>query len=146
MTDMSPVQSARPLAQALWRGAAHRCPACGQGRLFKSYLKVSDACAVCAQELHHHRADDAPPYFTMLIVGHVLVGGVLAVEQSLAPSSAVHAMIWLPLTIILCLLVLPITKGALVGLQWALRMHGFDSSPNAAGAKPAPETRSLSGH
>jgi hypothetical protein len=27
---------------------------------------------------------------------------------------------------VLCLALLPIIKGAIVGLQWALYMHGFD--------------------
>jgi uncharacterized protein (DUF983 family) len=31
-----------------------------------------------------------------------------------------------PLAIILPLAMLPSIKGAIVGLQWALRMHGFD--------------------
>ncbi len=31
-----------------------------------------------------------------------------------------------PLTVTLCLTLLPLVKGAIVGLQWALYMHGFD--------------------
>ncbi len=117
------------------RGAVFRCPACGRGRLFSSYLKVTHACAACGTELHHHRADDAPPYFTILIIGHFLIGGVLALEQAYAPPSWVHAVIWLPLGIFTSLVLLPIAKGALVGLQWALRMHGF--APPAGTGKPA---------
>lgn len=79
--------------------------------------------------MHHHRADDAPPYFTMLIVGHIVVGGVLALEQTYAPDSWVHGLIWLPLTLALSLWFLPRVKGAVVGLQWALRMHGFGGAP-----------------
>jgi uncharacterized protein (DUF983 family) len=81
--------------------------------------------------LHHHRADDAPPYFTIFIVGHIVVGGVLALEQALAPADWVQAVIWLPLTIVLSLLILPRVQGAHVGLQWALRMHGFGGLPDA---------------
>lgn len=130
----------RDVLTSLWRGASGTCPACGRGRMFGSYLKVNHACAVCTTELHHHRADDAPPYFTMLIVGHVLVGGALTVEKAFAPSMAVHAAIWLPLTLILSLALLPPIKGALVALQWALRMHGFGSGPDPAapGEIPAP--------
>jgi uncharacterized protein (DUF983 family) len=111
---------------SLLRGAALKCPACGKGRMFHRYLKVSDACPHCAEELHHHRADDAPPYFTIVIVGHVVVSLVLMVEMAYRPPLWVHAALWLPLTVILSLLLLPPIKGALVGLQWALRMHGFD--------------------
>ena len=73
-----------------------------------------------------HDGDDAPPYFTMLIVGHFIVGGVLALEKGLAPPTWVQLAIWLPMTLIASLLLLPRVKGALVGLQWALYMHGFE--------------------
>ncbi len=122
----------RSVWQSLSRGARLRCPSCGTGKIFRAYLKVNDICPNCREELHHHRADDAPPYFTMLIVGHIIIGGVLALEQSHAPPTWVHAVIWLPLLLIMSLALLPPIKGALVGLQWALRMHGFegiDDSP-----------------
>ncbi len=95
---------------------------------------VVDACADCAEAMHHQRADDAPPYVTILIVGHFLVGGVLAVEQAYAPPTHIHLLIWLPLALLGCLLLLPVAKGALVGLQWALRMHGF-GGPAGPGAE-----------
>ena len=107
----------------------HKCPACGTGALYWRFLKVADACPKCGEELHHHRADDAPPYFTIVIVGHIVVGLVLAVEMAYRPPLWVHAALWMPLTVILALVLLPSIKGALIGLQWALRMHGFD--PNA---------------
>ena len=120
---------ARPIFASMLRGAARKCPACGVGAMFRRYLKVADACPHCGEELHHHRADDAPAYFTIVIVGHIVVGLVLAVEIAYRPALWVHAALWLPLTVILTLVLLPSVKGALVGLQWALRMHGFD--PNS---------------
>lgn len=117
---------ARPILGSILRGASLKCPACGAGAMFHRYLKVSDACPHCGEELHHHRADDAPPYFTIVIVGHVVVSLVLMVEMAYRPPLWVHMALWLPLTLILSLLLLPSIKGALVGLQWALRMHGFD--------------------
>jgi len=119
----------RSVFQAMLRGAKHKCPACGVGALYWRFLKVSDTCPHCGEELHHHRADDAPPYFTVVIVGHIVVALVLLVEMTYRPPLWVHASLWGPLTIILALILLPSIKGALIGLQWALRMHGFD--PNA---------------
>ena len=116
----------RPVVRSILRGLALRCPACGTGALFQRYLKVADTCTHCGEPLHHHRADDAPPYFTILIVGHIVVAGVLALEQGWAPPAWVHLLIWFPMTIIMSLLALPRIKVALVGLQWALRMHGFE--------------------
>ena len=93
--------------------------------MFGKFLKVADACDHCGEELHHQRADDAPPYFTMFIVGHVVVGGLLVVEKKFHPETWVQLAIWLPLTVGLSLWLLPRIKGALIGLQWAWRMHGF---------------------
>ncbi|MEE8579667.1 MAG: DUF983 domain-containing protein, partial [Hyphomicrobium sp.] len=115
----------RSVPQSLKRGAAQMCPACGNGALYTRYLKVADQCPACSEVLHHHRADDAPPYFTILIVGHFVVAGVMMVEDYFRPNYWVHALMWVPLTIGLTLLLLPRIKGALVGLQWALKMHGF---------------------
>lgn len=124
-TRRQPEPVARSLKDAMLRGGAQLCPACGLGRLFSSYLKVNDVCPSCAEELHHQRADDAPPYFTMLIVGHLVVALVLIVEDLFAPPFWVHATLWGPIVLGLSLWLLPRVKGALIGLQWANRMHGF---------------------
>jgi len=118
----------RRLWPALVNGFRRRCPNCGQGALYGRYLKVVDACPNCGEDLHHHRADDAPPYFTIVLVGHIVVPSILLLEQVAAPPSWVHAVIWLPLTLLLALTLLPRVKGAVVGLQWAKRMHGFGGS------------------
>lgn len=115
----------RFLKQAILRGAAQRCPACGEGELYSRYLKVNDICQACGEELFHQRADDAPPYFTMFIVGHVVVALVLMVEDLYAPALWVHALLWTPIVLGMSLWLLPRIKGALIGLQWANRMHGF---------------------
>ncbi len=117
---------------SLWRGARLKCPSCGTGALFHRYLKVAPECPACGQALHHHRADDAPAYFTIVIVGHIVIGGVLALEKAFKPSSLTHLVLWVPLTLASSLWLLPRVKGALVGLQWALRMHGFGGVPDDA--------------
>jgi uncharacterized protein (DUF983 family) len=116
----------RSVFQAMFRGARGRCPRCGEGRLYRHYLKVADRCPTCGEALHHQRADDAPPYFTIFIAGHLLVPMLLGFEKAFAPPLWLHAAIWVPVTVALCLILLPIVKGAIVGLQWALYMHGFD--------------------
>ncbi len=123
--DRASAGAGRPVWRSMWRGFKGRCPRCGNGKLFSAYLKVSQGCQSCSQALHHHRADDAPPYFTMFIVGHLLVPLVFWVERSWKPDLSVHAALWLPLAILLTLWLLPMVKGAIVGLQWAVRMHGF---------------------
>lgn len=113
------------MGQTLFRGARCKCPSCGKGQLFRSYLKVADDCTICGEELHHHRADDLPAYVVMSIVGHIVVAALLWVEVRYAPSYLVHAALWGPLTLALTLGLLPPVKGAIVALQWKLGMHGF---------------------
>jgi uncharacterized protein (DUF983 family) len=125
----SPAEAAHPPRdhwQALRRGLFGRCPNCGRGAMFRKYLKVADRCPTCDEALHHQRADDAPAYFVILILGHLVVPMSLAVEVAFAPPYWVHAMLWGPLTVAAALLLLPAIKGALIGWQWANYMHGFD--------------------
>jgi uncharacterized protein (DUF983 family) len=97
--------------------------------MFGRFLKVRDECAVCGLEIHHHRADDAPPYITMMIMGHILAPLVLMLERAAQPPVWLHLSLWLPLTLIMTLVFLPRVKGALIGVQWANRMHGFGGDP-----------------
>ncbi|MGI9380116.1 MAG: DUF983 domain-containing protein [Methyloligellaceae bacterium] len=129
----------RAFGSALLRGMRLRCPNCSIGHLFSNYLKVQDSCAHCGEELHHHRADDAPPYVTIFIVGHIVVSLVLAVEVAFQPSYLIHALLWFPLSLLLSLIFLPISKGAIVGWQWALYMHGFGGTEDSADPIPIGE-------
>ena len=127
-------EAERPIARAIRRGLFGRCPQCGRGRIFRAYLKVADTCPACGEALHHQRADDAPPYVTILIVGHVVVGLMLFVEtfDDNAPLW-IHMALWPALAVVLSLWLLPLIKGALIGYQWALKMHGFGDEPGAFG-------------
>ena len=124
MTMAEPA-AAVSLAEALWRGFRGRCPHCGEGRLFRAFLKVADRCPRCGEAFHHHRADDFPPYLVIIIVGHVLVPLVFAVEATFAPPAWFELALWLPLTLALAIGLLQPVKGAVVALQWRLGTHGF---------------------
>lgn len=123
-TDTEP----RSVGQAVWNGMRLRCPHCGKGHLFRAYLKVADKCDVCGEELFHHRADDMPPYIAILIVGHVIVGVMLEMELHGSFEPWVYMATMVPAAVILPLVMLPSIKGAVVGLQWANRMYGFDKA------------------
>ena len=111
---------------ALKRGFRGRCPRCGEGKLFRAFLKVDDHCSACGQDFTPHRADDLPAYLVIVIVGHIVVPLALWIETNYAPPVALQLSIYLPLTLFASLALLQPVKGAVVGLQWALRMHGFD--------------------
>jgi len=116
----------RDTATAMRRGFFGRCPHCGQGKLFRAFLKVVDECPVCGEDFSHHRADDAPAYFNIVIVGHIVVPLALAVETAFAPAYWIHFALWLPLILMLSFGLMQPIKGAIVAWQWAHRMHGFD--------------------
>jgi len=123
----------RALLPALQRGWRQRCPNCGGGPLMSGYLKIRQSCASCGEELHHHRADDMPAWATILLVGHVLVGGMLTTEINFAPPLWVHWAIWPALTLGLTMWLLPRIKGMIVALQWAKRLHGFGGREQITG-------------
>jgi uncharacterized protein (DUF983 family) len=140
----SAVSVAELLNSDLVRGLRGRCPCCGKGRLFRAFLKVSDRCRECGEELHHHRADDFPAYCVIFIVGHIIGPLVLAVEMAFAPASWVHLALWIPATLGMTLGLLQPVKGFIVALQWRLGMHGFEPARQArATAAPVMSTTRL---
>lgn len=140
----------RAVAPSLLRGARGLCPACGTGSLYARYLKISPFCGQCGEELYHHRADDAPPYAVILAVGHIVVPLLVVVEELFQPPVWAHLALWLPVTLVLSLVLLPPVKGMLVNLQWALRMHGFDATsperelPPDGAERPLPSSAAAS--
>src|SRR4030081_3247137 len=116
----------RDVFAAMRRGFRGRCPRCGEGKLFRAFLKTADNCSVCGLDFTPHRADDLPAYLVIVIVGHIVVPMILWIETDYSPSVPLQLSIYLPLTLILSLLLLQPVEGAVVGAQWALRMHGFD--------------------
>lgn len=125
----------RQLGRAMLRGLVGRCPNCGKGHLFRAFLKVADQCPACGEDLHHQQADDAPAYFVILVVGHIVVPLALSVEVAFMPPYWLHFALWAPLTLGLALGLLQPFKGAIVAWQWAHRMHGFDVPKAEAAAR-----------
>ena len=115
----------RPLGPALAKGLRLRCPACGQGHLLHSYLKVNDTCPHCAEDLHHQRADDGPAYLTILIVGHLLAPAILFIYPVWKPEPMTMVLGFSAACVALSLFLLPRMKGLMVAIQWSKRMHGF---------------------
>jgi uncharacterized protein (DUF983 family) len=134
MNDMSRIwriptpPPGRSVREAMTRGFIGRCPSCGRGRLFRSYLKVVNTCEICGEDLTGHRADDAPAYVTLLIVAHGVGAGILFSDEVWPHSSMLWVVLfWLVVTALACLIILPRAKGAIIGHQWALGLHGFGS-------------------
>jgi len=113
-----------PLLQTLWRGVQRTCPRCGCGRTLHSYLKVNASCSECGEPLGHIRADDFPPYLTIVIVGHIIVPLLLLSERNFSPPTWLQMTIWPLAALALLLLILPVCKGFCVNLMWHLDLKG----------------------
>ncbi|WP_174301130.1 DUF983 domain-containing protein [Caulobacter sp. S45] len=125
-----------PVFQGLRRGVRRRCPNCASGPLFLGYVKVLSPCPTCGHDNAQYRADDAGPYFTILLVGHLCIGPLLIFPFIWKSPIWLVLGTTLPLILVLTLLLLPVVKGAVIGAQWgmkAARQSRASSPPPAAG-------------
>ena len=116
----------------LWRMAVRalrcRCPKCGEGALFKGYVTPVAACAVCGEPFGHIRADDGPAWLTILIVGHVVVGAILAVEPYVDWPQWVSMTLWLALALVMTLVALRPSKALFIAILWRSGAPGSERS------------------
>jgi len=94
------------------------CPRCGQRPLFDGYIKLKPACPSCGLDYAMFDAGDGPAVFGILIVGAIVAGLALYVEFTFSPPYWVHAVLWIPLIVILSLLFLRLSKSTLLVLQY----------------------------
>ena len=99
-------------------GLGCRCPRCGQGRLFSGYLTTAPRCEVCGLDYGFIDAGDGPAVFVILIVGFVVVGAALVTEMAYQPPYWLHALLWLPLTLLMTLGMVRPLKGLMIALQY----------------------------
>lgn len=110
-------------------GIAGRCPACGQGKLFQSYLKVAGRCSVCGLDLSEYENADGPAVFVILLLGFLVVGLALFVEARYQPPFWLHGLLWGPFVLLSVYLMLPRLKGWLIGTSYKYRSHHRGEAP-----------------
>ena len=120
MTD-TPAQAPNPILMGLRRGLRRRCPNCAAGPLFRGYVSVLAPCPECGHDNAQYRADDAGPYFTILLVGHLCIGPLLIFPFIWKSPIWLVLGTTLPLVMILTLVLLPLVKGAVIGVQWGMK-------------------------
>lgn len=116
----APLHADRPLGTGVTRGARLRCPNCGEGALYRKYLKVK-ACQACGHDNAAYPADDGPAYVTILLVGHLVIAPLLLFPFIWQAPWPVVVGTTLPALALLMLLMLPVIKGAWVGMMWSRR-------------------------
>jgi uncharacterized protein (DUF983 family) len=113
MTEPAP-----PTELPIGRGLRGRCPRCGEGRLFQGFLTLRPACERCGLDYDFADAGDGPAVFVILIAGAVVVFAALMTEIVYRPPYWLHAVMWLPLILIVTLAPLRPIKGLLIALQY----------------------------
>lgn len=112
-------------AQTAMRGIRGKCPRCGEGRLFRKWLKPQERCPVCTLDLTPQRADDFPAYIAILVTGHLMAPLIisLSLDFELGPLAMVSILV--PLALVMMLGMLQPAKGAVISAQWWFGLHGF---------------------
>jgi uncharacterized protein (DUF983 family) len=121
------IVTSTPRASALtvfWRGFRRLCPRCGEGRMFSGYLTVREACDACQLPFEPLRSDDAPPYFTLFIVGHLVISLYLLLWPYMPFPDWVHLLIWCGLTLVLSMTLLPLVKGGVMAIIFQTKAKG----------------------
>src|SRR5271154_2207805 len=113
--------SKRSAGEGLKRGLMRRCPHCGEGQLFSGYLAVAPHCEACGHENALYRADDGPAYFTILVVGHLVIAPLLCLSFILTWPAVIAAPLTIAVVLAATLGLLPLIKGGFIGVQWATR-------------------------
>ena len=99
------------------RGFLKKCPICGNSNIYSKYLKIRKNCQECGFKLSEFKSDDGPAYFTIFIVGHIIIPSILLIEKKFSPSISFQMVFWPLLTLLLSLWLLPKVKGAFIALQ-----------------------------
>lgn len=107
-----------PLSQTIRRGLACRCPRCGNGKLFAGFVTLRPSCADCGLDYSFIDAGDGPAIFIILLAGFIVVFCALIVEVIYRPPFWLHAVLWIPLILVVTLAPLRPMKSLLVALQY----------------------------
>jgi uncharacterized protein (DUF983 family) len=112
-------QSAPDLLLGLRRGIHRRCPACGQGPLFRGYLEVRSVCPICANDNAQYPSDDFAPYITIFLVLHLMIPILIVADRAWQPSVWIEMVVAMPIFLLATLVLLPFVKGGVIGFAWA---------------------------
>lgn len=111
MSQVSPISA----------GLKERCPTCGQGRVFRAFLKFKPACEACGQDFTQADTADGPAFFVGFIVLILFApfGFIIPLADQPIWLKIIMMLGLLIVTIIASLIMLPKAKSLLMALQIA---------------------------
>jgi uncharacterized protein (DUF983 family) len=101
-----------------WHG---RCPRCGKGHMFQSWLKIVEQCDACGLDYRFASPDDGPAFFSLCFVAFPLTFVIVWLQVAFDPPMWVHLVSSVPLILLGCALPLRPIKGWLVASQFVNR-------------------------
>ena len=118
MSEKNVEKNIDTLSGSILAGLSCACPRCGKGKLFRGFLTLRPRCEVCGLDYDFADAGDGPAVFIMFLAGFIVVGAALVTEVVYRPPYWVHAVLWLPLILIVTLGPLRPMKGLMIALQY----------------------------
>jgi uncharacterized protein (DUF983 family) len=112
---------------AMRRGFLGKCPSCGRTPLFQSYLKQVQSCPACGANFSSIRADDAAPWLTLIVVGHLFLPLIFFVNLDAILPFWIGVTSWAAFFCAVALVFLPRAQGLFIGVLWVTRAPGSES-------------------
>ena len=85
---------------------------------YAGLLGLRPRCESCGLDFSFADSGDGPAVFVMFIAGFIVVGLALMVEFAYQPPFWLHAVLWVPLILVVTLAPLRLLKGLLIALQY----------------------------
>lgn len=107
----------------LLHGLRGKCPNCGQGRLFKSYITQNQVCSICREDFSNIHADDGPPWLTILVSGHIMAPLIIYFVTHDIFSEFIETSILIIMALLCVFIILPRAKGLFIAAIWIINQN-----------------------
>jgi uncharacterized protein (DUF983 family) len=97
------------------------CPACGAKTMFVAPTKFAGHCRSCDLDFDSFNVGDGPAAFLTMGVGALIIMMALLLDTAIRPPFWVHAVIWVPVTVVMVIGALRFVKGALLASEYRNR-------------------------
>ncbi|GAA0652255.1 DUF983 domain-containing protein [Sphingomonas ursincola] len=90
------------------------CPVCGSRTLFAGWVRFAPRCRACGQDFTAYNVGDGPAAFLILVIGALVSAFAVVLQVQASPPFWVHILLWVPLTFVLVILSLRVSKAAML--------------------------------